>query len=309
MFYGVMLESTITKIPNEVKNFVGVLNSNIKKVKEVDFRNTKFEATVNPKDRSDAAISNNWNLSEEGIIIKITLPFSGIHYNKEPNPYMYLFKFTRNEFNNSKLTKDYKYYELQVRDRVIYATVNPRKDSDIYLDQAKEILKKDKYYDNYEDPAEYLGEDDIKKVMKVKAFFDKFITKYKDNGFIHYNSYGIDIYFTSKNHKSIPIMSKYMAIHNKYDSQYEALFEELDKDDSDQSEIFEKLDKLDKTKSSEIDKLLIDYKKNALLPALEYAKKETNTKRRFNLDDIDCDIGGGSSSTENHVDIRFSIRL
>jgi hypothetical protein len=311
MFYGLILESTITEIPNEVKNFVGALNNNIKKVKEEDFRNTKFEATINPNDRSAAAISNNWKLSKEGIIIKITLPFSGIHYTKEPNPYKYLFNFVKTEFDNSNLTKDYKFYELQVGNKVMYATVNPRKDSDVYLDQAKEILSKDKYYDNYEHPYKYLDEDEIKDAMRVKEFFDKFITKYTDKVSISYSSYGIDLYITSTDHSSTPIMNKYMTIHDKYGKQYDELYEKLynTEDDKEEKEIYNKLDKLGKEESVEVDKLLIVYKKQSILPALEYAKKETNIKRKFGLDDIDCNIGGSGSSAGSRVYINFFIRL
>ena len=301
MFYGILNEAAITKIPNEVKDFVNSLNNNIKKIKETDLRNTRFEAAIDKQERTNAQISNNLNLSREGIVIKITLPVSPVSYEKF-NVLDYIYKFLQTEFNKSKIKKDYNYHKLNPFARnTMYACLNIRKDSDALIDQMKATLKKDKYYDDYEEPIDYLNDKNIKKAIEVKEFFDAFIKKYKDKAFVFYTWYHISIEMSSKYHSSNPFMKKYISLNNEHEKGFEDIFKKMDAGE----DVSEEAEKFDNDFSEAKDKMAKEYIRSTIMPALEYAKKETNSTKKISEKNIFYGVGGGSQGPH----AQFSIRI
>lgn len=300
MYFGneYIFESEFDQIPSEVIEFVNRLNKDIKNVREKEFTNTKFEASTKPEDRRQAAISNNYKLSTQGTIIKIILPFNGIMYNGKTNPFEYLYKFVRNEFEKSKLKDNYKYYELRLwSGNLIYATINPKLDSDANLDKMKAILSKDRNYDNYEEPVKYLDSKTVEKAIDTKKFFDVFVTKYKDKSIMSYVSGMIRIFIDSKKHSSNSLMRDYMSLDQEYDKDIMKL---LDRSKSEDKDLSKEMNNVEDKFYEDKNNLFNNYIKSKIIPAINDSKKESGiTKVSDTLDKIHCEYGG--SRKDRHI--------
>ena len=170
------------------------------------------------------------------------------------NPYDALYKFIKDEFESSDLKGNYNFYELNIYDaKEIFATINPKKDSDRNIDKLKEILSKDK---NFDESTSSLSDDQIQRAIKIKKLFDEFITKYKDKADVFYNTSRIEIFISIKKHSSNPIL----IIKDK----------ESDKQD-------------DECKK---------YINKAIIPALKYAKEKNGISKPVDEKDIKSSIGG-----------------
>ena len=271
-----LIESTINSIPSEVSSFINSLNTKIKKVDNKDFRNIKFKASIDQKDRDNASISNNRKLSEEGTIIVISLPFNGAIYRKG-NPFKFAFDFIEREFNESGLVDKYNLFTLRIINPELYATINPKTDSkDIF--NMRNIIKNSKELDiDYYD-ASYMDEDELKKAFNVKTFLDSFKKKYNENVSYSFDPYRFEIYMNNEKYSNSfykQYMKQYMEINDKADEEIEKYLKLGDENNKDYSK---EIDDLEEKAYEDKRKLLNKYINQKIIPALNSAEKETGIK-------------------------------
>lgn len=296
-----LIESTINSIPSEVSRFVNSLNTKIKKVDNKDFRNIKFKASIDQKDRNNASISNNRKLSEEGIIIVILLPFRGVSYRKG-NPFEFAFNFIRKEFNESNLVDKYNLFTLQIKDPDLYATINPKTDSKD-ISNMRNIIKNSKELDSDYYDISYMDEDEVKKAFKVKTFLDSFKKKYNENVRYTFGPHSFTIYMNNEKYNN-SFYKQYIEISDKA---YEEMEKYLKLSDEDGKDYSKEMNDLEEKLYDDKEKLLNNYIKQKITPALNSAEKETGIK--YIREDFNGSYGAGESNGKYITSLTISIRI